>query len=261
MDDTFRETLKHELLCEHNCKDQSKDIVIIVRDQLHYIQSCVDSIYENTQNFKLYIWDNASDDATREYLQEISARDEVYLDRSEENLGFVLPNNYLAKKCQSPYIILLNSDTEVYEGWDRALIGCLQNHPEIKEAGYQGGLLNETGLGVGIGFGIDIDYIAGWCACFSLDTYQRYGLFDEERFKFAYFEDADFSLRLKEAGHDVYALNLNYVLHHGGATSLQVRGEMDMDTPFRANHATFGKRWSEYLRDKRTLHKPELTPT
>ena len=54
------EKIKQELLLIDFAENISKDILIVVHDQLEYVIKCVDSIYRNTQNFNLYIWNNNS---------------------------------------------------------------------------------------------------------------------------------------------------------------------------------------------------------
>jgi GT2 family glycosyltransferase len=257
MEERLREYLKHELLCEHRCEDEQKDILIVVRDQLHHIRACVESIFDTTDNFRLYIWDNGSAPPTRDYLWELAETfQEVELHRREENSGFIEPNNYLAAHSESPYLILLNSDTEVSEGWDRAMLGYLQAHPETGAVGYMGGLLDGNGRGVGVGFGTNFDYLMGWCLCLPRITYKTVGLFDDVNLQFAYFEDADLSLRLREAGKGLYALHLGYVYHAGNATILDVKEERDTTTAFRCNRDRICRRWSTYLDQHRILLHP-----
>jgi len=259
MEEHLHECLKRELLCEHRCEDQQKDILIVVRDQLHYIRACVESIFDTTDNFRLYIWDNGSAPPTRHYLEELADTfQEVELHRKEENSGFIEPNNYLAAHSESPYLILLNSDTEVSEGWDKAMLGYLQTHPETGAVGYMGGLLGGDGRGVGVGFGTNLDYLMGWCLCLPRITYKTIGLFDSAHLQFAYFEDTDLSLRLREARKELYALHLDYVYHAGNATILDVKEEMDTTAAFQQNQAYICRRWSTYLDHHRLLlHPPE----
>ena len=178
-----------------------KDILIVVHNQYNYVKKCLKSIFENTNNFNLYIWDNASDKKTKKYLKKISKnKDNVFLHRSEENLGFIIPNNRMVEKCSSDFIVLLNSDTEVLKNWDSVLIGFLKKNKDVFLVGYEGGLLNKKGRGVDTCSGYDADYICGYCMCFSKETYGEFGLFDEENLEFAYCEDSDFSLRLRNEG-------------------------------------------------------------
>ena len=92
------ETLKHELSCEYLCRDEQKDILIVIKDGKQFVQNCIHSVLHNTQNFTLHLWDNGSDASTKNYLQAIAADNpNVILYRIEENLGFIRPNNRMAK--------------------------------------------------------------------------------------------------------------------------------------------------------------------
>ena len=101
--------------------------------------------------------------------------------------------------------------------------------------------------GAGFGFGSEYDYICGWCMCFERSIYNEFGLFDDENLSFAYGEDADFSLRLKEAGKEIYALHLDLVKHFGNKTINAVSKELDVKTSFDANHKYLKSRWAEFL--------------
>jgi hypothetical protein len=119
-----------------------------------------------------------------------------------------------------------------------------------------GGVLNEDGRGIGIGFGTNLDYLMGWCLCLPRITYKTYGLFDAPHLQFAYFEDTDLSLRIREGGQRLYALHLDYVEHAGNATILQVREEMDVAAIFQANQEYLSRRWADYLATQRVLLHP-----
>jgi len=266
MNEKLRTSLKHELVCQNQCADAHKDIIVVAHNGLEHLRQCVRSVLDNTNQCTLHIWDNASGLATSEYIDRLPFSEKLQAgnwkiakyERSKLNLGFIRPNNLLVKKTTSPYIILLNSDTVVHRGWDTALLGYLQSHPEVAQVGYMGGLLDKDGRGVSTGYGDQVDYIMGWCFCIRRETYERYGLFDEYAFDFAYFEDADLSLRLKALGEGIYALHLHYVDHCGEATSQDVKKRIDLDTIFHRNQATFADRWGNYLMEGRILATAEI---
>lgn len=238
------EKIKEELTIGANCPSVKKDILIVVHDQYEYIKNCIESIRKNTENYHIYVWDNASKTETSNYLRSLT---DITLVRNEENIGFIIPNNRLASMGDGDYIILLNSDTYVNPMWDNCMIGWLKEH-NTALIGYSGGILNEEFKGTQTAYGNDIDYVCGWCMCFSRETYNKFGLFDEQNLKFAYAEDSDFSLRLREAGHDIYALNAQLVHHYGNATVTAVAKEgYNMSDSFSGNHKYIEKRWSSYL--------------
>ncbi len=277
MDKHFLEKYRKEIIEEYShlakYKDVHKDIFIIVHNQLDYIKRCIESIYSNTDNFSLYIWDNGSDEETTHYLmscpmkyQEFIPNKNIDITRIEQNIGFIVSNNTLAKLSKAEYIILLNSDTEVYENWDKALISFLQNHKDVSAVSYLGGFLDEKGMGVPMhlldnacfeGYGYNIDYLHGYCFCLSRQVYKKFGLFDDKNLTFAYCEDSDFSLRLKEANRKIYALHLGLVKHYGNVTIKEVaKTKMpDLQKSFESNHRYLQQRWEKYLKKDRILHK------
>jgi GT2 family glycosyltransferase len=194
---------------------------------------------------------------TKEYLEQMSKKyDNITLVRHSRNIGFIIPNNKLAKLGISPYIILLNSDTVVSKGWDSALIGVLNAYPNCGIIGFQGGTLEIDGKGCGGSLNGKIDYVCGWCLCIKRILYEKFGLFDEDNLKFAYGEDSDLSLRMKEEGFDIHAMNIKLVKHYGNVTSMEVNKEMDISATFKKNHEYIRERWKDYLMYKRVALTP-----
>lgn len=239
--------IKEELLLIDCAENIYKDILIVVYNQYDFVKNCIDCIYKNTKNFNLFIWNNGSDKETSCYLEEISQKENVKLYNSAENLGFIIPNNKMIKETVSPYVILLNSDTEVRENWDKVLISFLENNKDVAVTGYEGGILNKKGLGIDVDSGYDVDYICGYCMCLPIKTYLEFGLFDEENIKFAYCEDSDFSLRLKEKNKKIYACySKDLVVHYGNRTSVNILNKEFSETV--SNNLNYiKKRWNKYL--------------
>lgn len=244
--------------------DEWKDIIIVVRNQLDYFKACIESIQKTTKNYHLYIWDNGSNQDTVDYIESLLMSYDpnkvtdwkITTMRSEVNTGFNHPNNELAALTTSPYIILLNSDTKVFENWDTTMIGYLQKNQDVAQVGYWGGHLSEDGRGFGGANGGDIDYVPGWCFCISRETYKEFRLFND-KLKFAYCEDSDLSLRLKEAGKKIYALYTPLVYHYQNKTITEVEkeGSLDLAATFEYNHAYIRDRWKHYLANDRVMLK------
>jgi GT2 family glycosyltransferase len=232
--------INQELTALKSCGSVQKDILLVVKDQYKCVKNCIESILANTNCFNLYVWDNGSREQTATYLQNI---DNIHLFRKECNEGFIKPNNYLASQGNSPYLILLNSDTIVKPLWDAALIGWLKTHPKVAQVGYMGMKMNAD-----ISYGYDIDFISAWCTCISRETYNQFGLFDEENLEFAYSEDADLSFRLQEAGHEIYALYLRLVDHLGNQTIkalIEEEGEEKFRITSEKNRKYLNQRWGK----------------
>lgn len=243
------EQIRKEIIWSTAADSYEKDILIVVHNQLEYIKKCINSILLNTNNFNIYLWDNASDKETKEYLNFISKKTNIKLFSSESNLGFIIPNNTMIKECKSDWIILLNSDTEVFKNWDSVLIGVLANNPEILQSGFCGGILDKNGRCVGIKSGFDIDYVCGYCFCVNKKTYEQFGLFDDKNLDFAYCEDSDFSLRLRDNNKKIYACCANeFVRHYGSKTSLELLKNSNLlNEIISKNQSYISGRWSNLL--------------
>jgi GT2 family glycosyltransferase len=235
----YGDEFRRELLMAHTYMPVDKDILIVTHDELERLRRCIESVRQHTENYKIYVWDNASGAETQEWLR---SQPDLKVTRSETNEGFIVPNNRLIAQGDSPYVILLNNDTEVHPGWDKAMVGYLQA-TGAAQVGYVGGWLNEEGRGYLFGFGSDVHYIPGWCFAIPRAVYLEFGLFDEETFRFAYCEDADFSLRLTNAGWEIRALHLDLVTHHENTTIKKVHELRDCRSSFDENHAALRQRW------------------
>lgn len=241
-----QEEMREELTAATMYQPVKKDILIVVKDQLLYVENCIKSIYQNTDDFELYVWDNGSDEETINYLRSIDEPN-FHLTRVEENQGFIIPNNRLAEQGESPFVILLNSDTLVRPGWDQAMIGWIQQQGD-SVVGYMGSKLDEEGKGGKVAYGKDADYICGWCMCVPRSICEQHKLFDEVNLQFAYGEDSDFCFRVREIGGTVYSLHLDLVVHFENKTSNQLRSEgCYFHEPFEANHAYICSRWAKFL--------------
>tara|TARA_Y100000034_G_scaffold73807_1_gene88760 strand:+ start:958 stop:2052 length:1095 start_codon:yes stop_codon:yes gene_type:complete len=269
--DTHLQHMKEDIVWPEKAENKWKDILIVVRDQLEYFKECIESIQEHSTLYNLLIWDNDSGPETKKYLQELLMKwqDQQSLSdmadggkidwtieviTSETNTGFIPPNNALAECATGDYIILINSDCKVFEGWDTAMLGFLQHHPDVKQIGYWGGHLTEEGRGFGGSNGYEIDYVPGWCFCIDRATYEEFGLFNKQ-LQFAYCEDADLSLRLQEAGHKIYALYTPLVHHYQNKTikTVEREGEVDVRASFKHNHEYIELRWKDYLKTNRVM--------
>jgi len=65
----YSQKILAELDCMSNYQDVSKDILIIVHNQLFYLKKCVESIRRNTKNYQIYIWNNNSDQETKSWIE------------------------------------------------------------------------------------------------------------------------------------------------------------------------------------------------
>ena len=138
-------------------------IVIPAYNQWIYTAACLRSLAEssNAASFEVIVVDDQSADETSTRLAEVDGL--VYL-RNEQNLGFIGSCNRGAGQARGQYIVLLNNDTQVSDGWLDTLLGTFQQHPDTGIVGarliYPDGTLQEAGG----------DYFSRW---FRLELRQR----------------------------------------------------------------------------------------
>lgn len=217
-------------------------VVIPNYNGIKYIQACLESLYGGTtKELAVIVVDNASTDGSMELVRDRFPQ--VRLIVNEQNTGFSHAVNQGIRESTTPYVILLNNDTQadlsfvhelekVMDGdagkkifSASAKLVSLYDKEKIDDAGdYYCAL----GWAYARGKGKNPDRYTRDCdifaACAGAAIYRRelleenqVGLFDEEHF--AYFEDIDLGYRAKIYGYrNRFAAN-SIVYHAGSATS------------------------------------------
>jgi glycosyltransferase involved in cell wall biosynthesis len=109
-------------------------LVLVTHNRLGYTKKTIDRLLEDpSEEFELYIWDNASTDGTRDYL-----RDELKDPRivetvlSDENVGPLGAMNYAWSKTKADLVGKLDNDCLLTPGWTRILAKA---HEDIENLG------------------------------------------------------------------------------------------------------------------------------
>lgn len=144
------------------------------------------------------------------------------------NEGFSKPANDLASAAQTDYLVFLNSDAVVGPGWLEALYKPFVTVPRVGVTGPKGGCRTLTPTGDGEA-GERITYIEGSCMMVPRALFLSMGGFDTETFRFAYSEDSDFCLRLRERGWKVVEVEVPGYQHERAVTSRRVEEEGQID--------------------------------
>ena len=214
-------------------------IIIPVYNKWVYTAACLRSLLEvkGKYSFEVIVVDDQSSDETAEQLANIDGL--IHL-RNEKNLGFVGSCNRGARHARGEYLVMLNNDTQVLEGWLDELIDTFEREPLAGLVGarlvYPDGSLQESGGivfndGSGWNYGRgkqaenpeflflrEVDYCSGACIALKTKYFQEIGAFDE-RYAPAYYEDTDLAFRVRESGFKVFIQPLSAVIHHEGITS------------------------------------------
>lgn len=214
-------------------------IVIPVYNQIHYTYLCLASILEHTKDvsYEIIIADDVSTDAT-EHLSEFA--ENLVIRRNQTNQGFLKNCNQAAEAARGKYVMFLNNDTQVTEGWLSSLVNLIESDDTIGMVGsklvYPDGRLQEAGGiiwsdGSGWNYGRlddpdkaeynyvkDVDYISGAAILLSVKLWKQIGGFDE-RFAPAYCEDSDLAFEVRKAGYRVVYQPLSKVIHFEGISN------------------------------------------
>jgi GT2 family glycosyltransferase len=131
------EIVKYEEICKElktfiKKNNINLSIVLLCFNKLEYTRQCIDSVLKNTINdrYELIVVNNGSTDGTYEYLNKIK-NNNINIIHNESNLGFAKGMNIGAKNANGKYLILLNNDTIVGEGWEVELIKALESDENI----------------------------------------------------------------------------------------------------------------------------------
>lgn len=214
-------------------------VIIPVYNQIHYTYACLVSILQHTDDvsYEVIIADDMSRDAT-EHLADYA--EGLVICRNPGNQGFLRNCNQAARAAKGEYLMFLNNDTQVTEGWLSSLVELIESDAGIGMVGsklvYPDGRLQEAGGiiwsdGSGWNYGRldnpdkpeynyvkDVDYISGAAILLSNRLWQQIGGFDT-RFAPAYCEDSDLAFEVRKAGYRVVYQPRSKVIHFEGVSN------------------------------------------
>jgi GT2 family glycosyltransferase/Flp pilus assembly protein TadD/glycosyltransferase involved in cell wall biosynthesis len=240
-------------------------IAILTLNGLAHTRACLESIERSTpESHELLLVDNGSTDGTVEYLSAYAAgRANVRLVLNDENRGFAGGNNQALALAQGNYVVLLNNDTIVTEGWLTRLVSAVERTPGAGLAGpvsnyVSGSQLVETSYASqdelerwAAGWSASHDgeiqaagRLVGFCLLARREVIDAIGALDE-RFGAGNFEDDDFCLRARAAGFGAVIARDAFVHHTGNQTFAGQR--IDYTASLTRNCAIFEEKWGRPL--------------
>lgn len=198
--------------------------------------------------------------------------------RSSVNLGFGGGCNRGVRASRGEYVVLLNDDTEVEDGWLDALVDTADRHPEAGAVGSRvrdpygklqeaGGILWRDGSIWHVGRLVSdtttryrhvrrVDYCSACSLLIRRSTWDAVGGFDEKFFP-GYYEDLDLCLNIAALGQSILYQPRARLMHHGGGDvgSLDLRVKAFVA---RRSRDTFLAKWGDKLGGYPS--PPEATP-
>jgi GT2 family glycosyltransferase len=224
-------------------------IILVNWNGLEYTEACLKSLrLIDYPNFKIVVVDNASTNQEGKKLKD--SFPEIELIQNSKNLGFAGGNNVgirWALEHGFSHVCLLNNDTQVAPNFLEEMVlkfrqgkslGVVQ--PMIlflhqpKEIWSAGGKWNSK-LARAITLGdreplvnyrvksTQIDWATGCCMMVSREALLKSGLLNEQYF--IYFEDVEWSLRIKNQGFGIELTPTAIIYHEAGAASKKSHAE------------------------------------
>jgi GT2 family glycosyltransferase len=194
-------------------------ILLVLFNRAELTFACLRSILEcGSEDLEVIIVDNASTDDTSKLLDRVCGAQII---RNPTNSHFLLAANQAARQAQGEHILLLNNDAQLLPGAVRIALRTLTSASDIGAVGGRivllDGTLQEAGsivwndgscFGYGRGddpmapeymFRRDVDYCSGAFLMTPRRVWEQLDGFDEA-YKPAYYEEADYCMRLWERG-------------------------------------------------------------
>ncbi len=238
-------------------------IVILTFNQLTYTKECVESIRkQTTEQHEIIFIDNGSTDGTVKWLRQLVKENPDYkLIENDKNLGFAKGCNQGILASTGEYILLLNNDVVITDGWLSGMLDCINSSRDI---GIVGPMTNNIS---GLQKVPVVDYtsikslddyaksfreknryrrvssgrIVGFCMLFRRELAEKIGLLDES-FGTGNFEDDDYCLRASLAGYRNLIAG-DVFIHHYGSRSF-IGNRIDYSSSMSGNKKIFTEKWS-----------------
>ena len=232
-------------------------VVIVNYGTFELTKNTINSILEYSYSFsvEIIVVDNASPDDSLSRLKDYF-NDKVKFIASETNKGFAAGNNQALKIVDSKYVLLLNSDTIVWENTLEDIYDYMESNPDIGACGCQV-LLEDNTLDKACkrtfpnvknsffrlfhiptnskedNYNLDdldddgvyeIDCLTGAFIFTRKEVLDDIGLLDETFFMYG--EDIDFCYRIKDANWKIVYYGKDKITHFKGASSKKQRPKL-----------------------------------
>lgn len=215
-------------------------VIVLGYNGRHYLEACVSSLLDQEmprESYEILYVDNASADGSADFVSERFPGVRVL--RLERNFGFAEGNNRGVPETRGEYVAALNQDTVCHRRWLPELVAALEADPNAKAAhsniitpwcpGYEAmdrdGWPEIVHVAELSRFGfvsyeqrpfspepIETLFLGGAATIVEREVIERYGYFFDPDF-FAYCEDTDLALRVRNLGYQNLLVPTSVVYH------------------------------------------------
>ncbi len=233
-------------------------IVMLSWNAVRFTKMALESIRAHTKGeYEIVIVDNGSGEETVEWLR---TQTDVRVIYNSSNRGYAGGNNQAMAAARGEYVVLLNNDVIVTEGWLDGLLAAFDRVPALgvsavrsnKIAGDQvvtdGTYQNIEEMHAYAAqrrerfreSGYMTDRAIGLCLCIDRRVIEEVGGIDE-RFGVGNFEDDDYCLRVRAAGYRIHVCDDVFIHHFGSQTF--AANNVDWNATMRENWSKFAAKW------------------
>ncbi|MBR5230894.1 MAG: glycosyltransferase [Clostridia bacterium] len=272
-------------------------IIICNHNGIEHLRRLFASLKENTfyRNFEIIVADNASDDESLSFLEEQKKEFSLQIICNERNESFSFANNVAAEAANGEYLLFLNNDVEVTDGWlDEMLrtaleqpqagaVGAKLVYPQIPEGVLNSGrsfYVQHSGIAFRSAVFQGNDFVRPFnrclqeavaeekempkqmaavtaaCLLMRKSVFEQIGGFDEH-YVYGY-EDVDLCLKAHRAGYKNYYCPTAVLFHYEFGTQ-STSSDDEVAQRRRNNIKFFSSRWNEYLKRELLLDKLNCT--
>ncbi len=233
-------------------------IVTLSWNAPNYTKTALESIRAYTHvPYETIVVDNGSGAETTEWLRTVP---DIRVIWNPSNLGFGRGCNQGIAAARGRFVVLLNNDVVVTEGWLEDLLDAHARDPAIgvsaprsnRIAGMQMlpdadyadiDAMHRYAASRRAAFrktGAFVDRAIGFCLCIDRRVIDEIGGIDE-RYGIGNFEDDDFCIRVRAAGYRIYVCD-DVFIHHFGSISFQANN-VDWAATMGENWKKFAQKW------------------
>ena len=262
--DLYCEVLAESRVTRASKKRPLVSIVILTYNALEFTKRCIDSIRQHTNYpHEVIFVDNGSTDGTKEYLRrQVKEESKYHLIENVYNLGFSAGNNQGAKAAKGQYLLLLNNDVLVADGWLESLVDVIERDEYIGMVGPISNQVSGRQMLRDTAYDEENDYysfadairttnlgsvtprrrIAGFAVLIRKALYDDLGGLDEG-FIAGNYEDDDLCLRVRQRGYAIMVDESTFVHHFGSRTFID--NQIDYTASLRTNERIFRDKWPD----------------
>ncbi|MGH7094566.1 MAG: glycosyltransferase, partial [Stellaceae bacterium] len=266
----------------HDGPEPLVSIVIPTKNQLHLLKRCVETVLQVTtyQSYEIIVVDNGSDAADAcDYLAMIESKSaeigsRIRVLRHPGVFNYSAMNNHAVREAvHGEYLCLLNNDTAPLDGEWLSEMVSLARRPEIGAVGsklfYPDGHIQHGGVLLGVGWGGAADHpynhepgaapgywgrlqtvqgfsaVTAACLVTRRSLWEEVGGLDEAELAVS-FNDVDYCLRLRAAGHLVVWTPFARLLHEASVSlrsDVEGKALADKNARFARESLAMFRRW------------------